>query len=175
MEDVSIAFRSARFAIDLDDALTVLKDCYSRKAHVVARLQNAALFELGRDYVLLKPPLSKHKYYLTAQCLQRLSSQRGVVARPSVGAKRKISSEQHAGVGNLEEWEFKLEKKIATLSDKLSDCGSEQLQSVLATLKEIKEEQRAVRTLLDQPKKGPRSIIESTVNCGYWKGGGWGR
>jgi hypothetical protein len=154
MEDtaIALAYRPPKFPIDLDDVLSVLKEAYSRKNHVVARLQNATLFELGKDYNVSKPPLSKHKYYLTPSCLQRLKSQRGVNVR-----KFKRAQHKQQGGGSLEQ----LQRVLKRL-----DELQEEHRQLNATLHELREEQRVLK------QQGLRSIVQSIVECGYWKGGG---
>ncbi|GAQ92454.1 hypothetical protein KFL_010170030 [Klebsormidium nitens] len=147
--------RSADFPIDLDDCLDILKGLYSRKNHVVARLQTA-FFEPGKDYIVSKVPLSKHKYFLTPSCLVRLTAQRGLNVRRYKRALRK----QGGGPDS-----------------------SEQMQPVVEMLRELQKEQQIVRTALSNleernrvpNEQKPRSIVQSIVDCGYWKGAGWGK
>jgi hypothetical protein len=186
MEDLPIvaAFKSANFSIDLDDALHLLRNSYSSKAHVVARLKNAALFEQGKDFITSKPPLSKHKYFLTVSCLERLSSHRGVIVKNSVASPRvsnklgKKYTELKADFERLERREAKIEEEVAALNAaREANSVSEKLDNMLNTLRKVQEEQKAIRLLVGQASEAASTsqsnIMETIKHNAYWKAENW--
>jgi hypothetical protein len=125
MEDVCIAdaFKRARFFVDLDDALESLRGSYSNKAHVVARLQTSPLFELGKDYIISKPPLSKHKYFLSVSCIARLRSERGKILRE---ASPKHSSKGVQTDSQRQESELSIMQQLIAAVKEASRAGVQQ-------------------------------------------------